>query len=1138
MTRYILFTLICSLLLSGLWAQQPQNDMRTNQTKIADLLMQLPAQNSADFNLIMGELSQMSGQIIATVAPSLVAPGNGEDTQLRYAVSGLVKYIADGGNPATMRECSQALCNAIASVNDDEVKDFLLQELQFIAGDEAVPLMASLLRHSRLADPAARVLINISSESAAKALMRALPRAREANKVIIAQALGTMQYAPAARSLKRMARSSKIEEKKAAMRALAQIGHSPSKPLLEKAAMSADFAYEASEATASYLLLLEKMAVGEHKTAVVNELEEIMFNENIPVQTRSKALRIFTNTSDQAPLPQLLQALQSPGNEFRMAALYLLDEQFSEGAANELMKLAKSTSNMDLRSEIIWLLSANNYHDAIPFITESIHSDNRQVQLAAVHAAGSLRHKESVPGILKVMNTADAEIIHAARQSLLIIGGDEIADAVAEVLPRSDGPARIAFIDIIAEKQADRYSAMIFADLQNIDIQIAQAAFTALSAVVKPGDEEKIADLLNKVNTNDQITALQDALFKVISVKESTSQQVEIVTGFMTKPGAVEANYYRVLARIGGEESLPLIENVLRSGSEEQKEAAIGALTVWNDPAAMPILWDIAKSNSERHLRERALSGYIGGINRSGEPEDQKVLMFRNAMELATTLQQKRMILNQTAANKTLLALVFISKYIDNPNLQQVAVQSVRNIVLENKELYGPAVNEIVYKAIAVNQDAEADYQREALLKHLSELPEEGGFVSMFNGIDLTGWKGLVQNPIARAKMTPEELAAQQEKADERMRKNWHVEDGILIYKGDGYDNLCTEKMYGDFELHLDWKLEPEGDSGLYLRGTPQVQAWDTSLIQVGAQVGSGGLYNNQKHPSVPLLVADNPIDEWNTFRIIMVDDKVTVYLNGLLVTDNVVLENFWDRGIPVFGKEAIELQAHTTRVEFRDMYIREIPRPEPYVLSLEEQDEGFVPLFNGIDLTGWTGKMVDYFAQQGVIIYQYSSVHGYENLYTEKEYSDFIFRFEFKLTPGANNGLGIRTPMVGDPAYAGMELQILDDDADIYRNLSAYQYHGSVYGVIPARRGFLKPVGEWNYQEVKAIGTRITITLNGEVIVDGDIAEASNNGTQTIDNLPHPGLLNPSGHIGFLGHGSKVKFRNIRIKDIGSQKP
>ena len=125
---------------------------------------------------------------------------------------------------------------------------------------------------------------------------------------------------------------------------------------------------------------------------------------------------------------------------------------------------------------------------------------------------------------------------------------------------------------------------------------------------------------------------------------------------------------------------------------------------------------------------------------------------------------------------------------------------------------------------------------------------------------------------------------------------------------------------------------------------------------------------------------------------------------------------------------------------------------------------------------------------------------------------------------------------MDGDAAYAGMELQILDNEAEIYKDLKPYQYHGSVYGVIPALRGYLKPVGEWNYQEVKAIGNRITITLNGKVIVDGDIAKASKNNTETADGKQHKGLLNKSGHIGFLGHGSYLKFRNLRIKDLGKK--
>ena len=155
----------------------------------------------------------------------------------------------------------------------------------------------------------------------------------------------------------------------------------------------------------------------------------------------------------------------------------------------------------------------------------------------------------------------------------------------------------------------------------------------------------------------------------------------------------------------------------------------------------------------------------------------------------------------------------------------------------------------------------------------------------------------------------------------------------------------------------------------------------------------------------------------------------------------------------------------------------------------------------------------------------------GHGNLYTAEEYSDFIFRFDFKLTPGANNGLGIHAPLEGDVAYVGKELQILDNTASIYANLKPYQYHGSVYGIIASKRGYLKPVGEWNSQEVVVNGDKIKITLNGTVIVDGNIKEASKNGT--ADHKDHPGLKRNKGRIAFLGHGSELEFRNIRIKNL-----
>ena len=201
--------------------------------------------------------------------------------------------------------------------------------------------------------------------------------------------------------------------------------------------------------------------------------------------------------------------------------------------------------------------------------------------------------------------------------------------------------------------------------------------------------------------------------------------------------------------------------------------------------------------------------------------------------------------------------------------------------------------------------------------------------------------------------------------------------------------------------------------------------------------------------------------------------------------------------------------------------------------LSKKEQKQGYQLLFDGKTMDQWTGATDSYIPENGTITIHPEKGSG-GNLYTKKEYSDFDFRFEFKLTSGANNGLGIRAPLEGDAAYVGMELQILDNTAPEYKDLHPYQYHGSVYGVVPAKRGYLKPVGEWNDEEVIAKGPRIKVILNGTVINDADITEAREKGA--MDGRQHPGLKRDKGHIGFLGHGSVVQFRNIRVKDLSER--
>lgn len=503
---------------------------------------------------------------------------------------------------------------------------------------------------------------------------------------------------------------------------------------------------------------------------------------------------------------------------------------------------------------------------------------------------------------------------------------------------------------------------------------------------------------------------------------------------------------------------------------------------------------------------------------------EQQVLNYRNALDLTSNLETQEQIFKGLAKCNSLSAMRTLYLGLQDPNVRQIATDGLAALYLANPDFRGQMTKEWVQEVFWQISDP-------AVREKLNEAFKitDRGFYTMYNGQDLRGWKGLVANPVKRRLLSADTLALLQVKADKIMHAGWEAKGEELHFTGHG-DNLCSAKDYQDFDMYVDWKIEKEGDAGIYLRGSPQVQIWDISRTNVGAQVGSGGLYNNQINPRNPLKVADNAINEWNTFRIIMKGERVTVYLNGELVVDNVLLENYWDRKIPIFVKDAIELQAHGNHIVYRNIYVKEL-KSDPIFVAPEAD---FTALFDGSSLFNWTGNTTDYFPINGELVID-PKRGGKGNLYTKKEYGDFHLKFDFQLTAGANNGLGIRTPLEGDAAYVGMELQILDNTAPMYAKLQPYQYHGSVYGIIPAKQGFLKPVGEWNEEEVIAQGNKIKVILNGEVILDGDIGLATKEGT--ADHKEHPGLLNKSGHIGFLGHGSPLKFRNLRIKELTKKK-
>ena len=407
-------------------------------------------------------------------------------------------------------------------------------------------------------------------------------------------------------------------------------------------------------------------------------------------------------------------------------------------------------------------------------------------------------------------------------------------------------------------------------------------------------------------------------------------------------------------------------------------------------------------------------------------------------------------------------------------------------------------------------------------------------FQPIFNGENLDGWYAIkTYDPRSLSKMDSAAKAKRIADAKANTSEFWRVENGEIINDGKG-PFLTSEREFGDFELLIEYKTVALADSGIYLKATPQVQIWDytdKNKFKLGADKGSGGLWNNPGGSAGkdPLVLADNPFGEWNRVKIQQIGSRTSVWLNDKQVVDHAIMANYWGKKskLPLIAKGPIQLQTHGGQIRWRNIYARELSAKEANKILASKNDKGFESIFNGTDLTGWKGPLDNYEVIDNCI--RCKKGKG-GTIHTEGEYDNFVARLEFKLPPGGNNGLAIRYPGKGDTAYQGMcELQVLDNTAEKFSKLDDRQYHGSAYGMVAAHRGYQRPVGEWNFQEVTVSGSKIKVELNGTIILDCDLNEAS----KFMADRPHPGKDRTTGYFGLAGHSDPVEFRNLEIKRL-----
>lgn len=1087
------------------------------QQSVTELVASSPGQTFEQDKALCETLLRQ-GHVAIRALCDAVQP-SGDDGRVRTVLMDLAVTVGKGA-PQQREMFSKTICEALQSNADKEIKALFIQLLQNTGGDEAVSTLAGYLNDARLSSPAATALTQIGTEAACNALLESLAKQDTVAKTDVILGLGSLRVQKASGAIAALLDNPPLRE--SARWALANIGdEAAAGPIVSDWKKAAGYAK--SVAGDDYLLLAERLEGKGQKDKALAICKQ--FGADAPIHQQIKALAISASVQGEQAMNDLLAAADSDNIELQAAAVNMAGAiPGAKVTAQWTEKLQKA--NPVLAARILAMLGERGDKSAWDAVVKAFGNADAQVVIAAMASAAKLGPAEAVEPILAVLKqNAQPEIIAAGRDILMRLPSDKPLLAAGEALKTMPQASRIALMEGLAGRSAMCCSAAVLAQAQDADGPIRLAAMKALSDVAGAGDMPAVIKLMLDSTNEQERTALQRAVVQAASREADKEKQAQPLLDVLpTVSGANKAVVLRCMGRIGGAKALTTVLDATKSEDAEIKDAGIRALADWPDASALNGLMGIVKTGELKH-QVLALRSGLKLLQTSGLSDADKLKLTKEALAAVSRPEEKRLVLGAVGQIKSSAALQLAASCLDDASLQSDAAVSAARIALpaegQERGLEGYETAKVLKKAIDLIKNDELKQQAQKYLETLPKAasvkrPVPEGFTALFNGKDLTGWKGVLlppnDNPVKRAALTPEQRAECQAKADESMKTHWSVEEGVLVFDGHGF-SLSTAEDYESFEMYVDWKIDSHGDSGIYLRGSPQVQIWDPA----DWPEGSGGLYNNQKNPSKPLVKADNPIGVWNTFFIRMVGERVTVYLNDKLIVDNVLMENYWDRSRPIFPTGPIELQCHGHRICFDNIFVRRLPAA---------QDDGWVTLFNGKDLTGWIGDVKGYVVEDGAIV-----CRGGQNIFAAEEYADFHLKFDFCLTPGANNGLGIRAPKDGDAAYGGMELQILDDSSEQYASLKPYQYHGSIYGVVPAKRGHLKPVGQWNSEEVIAKGRHITVILNGVTIVDADITEATEKGT--IDGNAHPGLANERGHIGFLGHGSQVSFKNIQIKKL-----
>lgn len=1111
MKKIFITILLAALMPFAAGAQDARQ--RTAETIVADALAQLPAQTPKAFDSLMQELAATGADGIRMMAAMLVPAAEGKNAPVEYAINGVVSYVTAAGREELAREIRAGLTDAVAASTDKPNQAFLLSQLQLCATAAEAPVFVKYAADEYLADYAVRGLISTpGTDGEILALIDASP----APDALLAYAAAEKGLAAAEPALLKWAADPTADTpaRQAVYNALAKCGTHASIATLAAAAKADGYAFTKNDATGAYVNLLARLAAAGEQKAL--SAAKALQKPALPQNVRAAGLEIVLAADAKKRTQTVLAALKDADRAYRCAALDYANAFADEALYAALVKKLPSLSDAAQTDVVSWL-GARHAASQSAAVVAAISSPDDELALAAVRAAGKIGGQQALDALIAQLGGAHAKEASAA---LAAFNGKPNAAFVAAL--DGDPATQANALKLVAKRRITTAADKVFALLGSGDKAVRTAAYDALAGVTTAGDFDRLCDLLDKAQ-GDDVKALQAGLRNALA-PAAPDMQYKLVAGRMAA-APQKARYYPLLAQAATDEAIGALLKA------DDPKAAFAALLTVKNPVMIDVLYELAGKNPD--WTDAAISRYTDFATASDNTPMRKYQLYRKGLEANPSAKTQNKLLKALSKTPVFPALVLAVKYMDAPATAETAALVVKTVAAKNPGMGGQTVAAALKKALEVyvelaKADADAGYAVDEIKGLMAKLPE-AGFEPL--SLEPENRKAVVGNPETRKAMKPKALAKAQLEADAAMAQKWSLTDGILTAQANA-PAIQFPKQYENFEMILDWKTP--GEAGIAVRAIPQ--------IRLGGVSGTGMLADDKG-----VADADNRPGNWNTLYVKVVDDRITVFENDVKIVENAVMTNPDMPGEPVGICGCIELIAGAAPVEFRNVYVNELPSTPVFELSAEEAAEGFEVLFDGRSLHKWTGNTTNYVPLNGTIdvTAQYG---GSGNLYTKKEYSDFVLRFEFRfIREGVNNGIGIRTPMGVDAAFEGMEIQILDHDAPIYKDIKNYQQHGSVYGVIAAKRVKFPPLGDWNVEEIRAVGDRITVTVNGEVILDGDIRQAcqghnvapdgGKNNPYTVDHKNHPGLFNASGHIGLLGHGAGIKFRNIRIKELPAAK-